>query len=202
MTDTITRPSEVAPSGPFARLDRRGRRTLLLLLAIAIAPVAASYVTYYFFPRATQANHGTLLPIAPAPALAGTHADGTAFALGDLRGRWVLLVADASRCDASCERKLYATRQARTMQGREQERIVRLWLVTDDGAPEPATLARHPHLVVARVPPAAPQALPRGGGAIYLIDPLGNLVLAYDDNADIKGIAKDLQRVLRASGIG
>jgi hypothetical protein len=57
----------VAPDSATGELRRRrARRTIVLLAAIAIAPVAASYAVYYFFPRDVQANHGTLLPTAPA----------------------------------------------------------------------------------------------------------------------------------------
>jgi hypothetical protein len=183
-------------------LQRRGRRTLLLLAAVGIAPVVASYLAYYLFPRESKTNYGTLLATAPAPALEGLRTDGAAFRLADLHGQWVLLVADGGRCTAACQRKLYATRQARTMQGREQERIVRLWLVTDAAAPDNALLAQHAGLVVARVTPDAVMALPGGAGAVYLIDPLGNLVLRYSDDPDIKGINRDLDRLLKASRVG
>jgi hypothetical protein len=61
-------------------------------------------------------------------------------------------------------------------------------------------LAEHPDLVVVRV--ANPPALPRGGNRIYLVDPLGNFVLAWPAKPDIKAMAKDLTRLLRASSIG
>ena len=35
-----------------------------------------------------------------------------------------------------------------------------------------------------------------------LIDPLGNQVLRYRDPVDIKGLARDLARLLKASRIG
>ena len=88
------------------------------------------------------------------------------------------------------------------MQGKEQERIVRVLLVPEGEAPDPALVAQHPGLVVAQVGATARAALPGGTDAIYLIDPLGNLVLRYGADPDIKGISKDLTRLLKASGIG
>ena len=192
-------PKEPAAPAPPAG---GGRRTLLLIAAVTLAPVVASYTVYYLFPRESGANYGTLLPTAPVPAIQGTRLDGLPFRLEDLRGRWVLLAVGAGDCDAACERKLYATRQARTMQGKEQERIVRAWLVVGDAAPPAALLAQHPGLVVARVADTAPAMLPGGAGALYLIDPLGNVVLRYGEDPDIKGIANDLTRLLKASRIG
>ena len=188
--------------GAPSRQARNGRRTLLVLAAVMLAPIIASYAVYYMFPREPRANYGLLLPTGPAPAIAGTRPDGSPFHLEDLRGRWVMLASGNGDCDAACERKLYATRQARTMQGKEQDRVVRAWFVLDDTAPSAALLARHPGLIVVRVPVTALANLPGGAGPIYVIDPLGNLVLRYPDDSDIKGIARDLARVLMASRIG
>jgi hypothetical protein len=181
---------------------RKGRRTLLLLAAVVFAPVVASYGAYYLFPRDKRANYGELLPTRPAPALAGKTMDGKPFALAQWRGKWVLTVAAPGRCDADCTRALYATRQARTIQGREMERVQRIWLITDGGSPDPALVAQHPDLTVARVPAEALAGLPAGVARIYLVDPLGNLVLAFPADPDIKRTAKDIERLLRASRIG
>jgi hypothetical protein len=191
---------ETQPRAP--RTDARARRTLALIAAVAIAPMLASYTIYYLFPREAGVNYGTLLPTAPAPAIAGTASDGTPFRLEDLRGRWVLIAGGEAGCDSACERSLYATQQARAMQGKDQDRIVRVWLDAGGGAIASERLAAMRGLTVARVPPAALAALPQAGRGIVLIDPLGNVVLAYPADPDIKGLAKDLARVLRASGIG
>ena len=175
---------------------------MLLLAAVMLAPIIASYTAYYLFPREPKTNYGTLLATAPAPAIAGTRPDGSAFRLEDLRGRWVLVASGGGDCDAGCRRKLYATRQARTMQGKEQDRVVRAWFVLGDATPSAELLAQHPELVVIRVPDAGPARFPGGANPLYLIDPLGNLVLRYPEDPDIKGIARDLTRLLSASRIG
>ena len=179
-----------------------GRRTLLLIAALVIAPVVASYVVYYLFPRQPAVNYGTLLPTAPAPPIAGIRADGAPFRLDDFHGRWVLLWGARGSCDSACEKTLYATRQARTMQGKDQDRVVRAWLVLGDAPPAAALLAQHPDLAVIRASDGALDRLPGGPGGLYLVDPLGNLVLRYSDDPDIRGVANDLARLLKASRIG
>lgn len=193
--------SDPAPKAA-AGMSRRNRRTLILLALVTVAPVIASYATYYWFPREKQANYGELLPVGPAPELAGVAPGGAPFRLSDLRGRWVLAVATPGACDRACVQALYATRQARTIQGREMERVARVLLVTDEGAPAAAFASEHPDLVTARVAPGALAAWPAGDDRIYLVDPLGNLVLAYPRDPDIKAMAKDLTRLLKASRIG
>jgi len=194
-------PTPTGPPAPNSRA-RGGKKTLLLIAAVTVAPVIASYAAYYLFPRSPAANYGTLLPTAPIAGVEGTRPDGSRFRLEDLRGRWVLVAHGRGDCDAVCERKLYATRQARTMQGKEQDRVVRLWFVVGDAQPPATLMAQHPGLVVVRVPDAVPVLFPGGADALYLIDPLGNLVLRYPDDPDIKGVARDLTRLLKASRIG
>jgi hypothetical protein len=191
-----------SPGQPPAGPDSKPRRTLLVILAVGLAPVIASYAFYYFAPRDAQANYGELLPTRPAATIEGVDAGGRPFRLADLRGRWVMLAAAPGACDAACTRMLYAMRQARTMQGREQERVTRVWLVTDGAEPAAALLAEQAGLLVVRVPAAVAAGLPGGAARIALVDPLGNQVLAWPADPDIKGLARDLGRVLKASQIG
>ena len=189
MTDSIvTRPASRLP--------------LVMVALVCLAPVVASYVAYKFFPRDSRTNYGELLATAPAPALTGVTLDGKPFALADRQGQWVVLTAAGGGCDARCERALYATRQARTIQGRERDRVARVWLVTDAVAPAPALVAANPDLAVIRAQADVLAAWPRRDDAIYLVDPLGNEVLAWPVDPDIKALAKDLTKLLHASQIG
>ncbi|MFO1305863.1 MAG: hypothetical protein U1F54_19235, partial [Burkholderiales bacterium] len=187
-----TTPAAAPSVSPEAR--RKSRRTLILIALVSIAPVVASYTAYYLFPRDKQVNYGELLPTQPPP-------DGGA--LAEFKGRWVVVVAAPAACDASCSASLYATRQARTIQNREVERVARVWLVTDgatpSSAPDPTLLAEHPDLAVRR---GSLAAWPAGADRIYLVDPLGNMVLAWPRDPDIKKMANDIGRLLKASRIG
>ena len=142
------------PTGPRCAGDASRQRAAHAAAGsplVTLAPVVASYTAYYFFPREPAANYGTLLPTAPIAGIEGTRPDGSPFRLDELRGRWVLLALARGDCDAGCERRLYATRQARTMQGKEQDRVARVFLVGGDAVPPAALLAQHPGLVTARV---------------------------------------------------
>jgi cytochrome oxidase Cu insertion factor (SCO1/SenC/PrrC family) len=195
----MTSPSP-SPSDPTAA--RRARRTLILIAAAVVAPVALSYFFYYLAPRAAFTNYGELLPTAPLPDLAGTTIDGQPFRAAELRGKWTILVPAGGACDAASGDALYATRQARTMQGKDMDRVARAWIVTDDATPPAARLAEHPGMVVARVDAADARKLPKAGSAPLLVDPLGNVVLAWPARPDPKALAKDLSRLLKASRIG
>jgi len=186
----------------MAEPSKRNLRTLWLILAVCAAPLVASYTAYYLMPARESVNYGELLPTQAAPVLAGTRADGSAWTLDGEKGHWTIVVAAPAACDDACAARLYATRQARTMQGREQERLARVWLVTGDGAPSATRIAEHPDVAVVRADPRSIERLPRGADAIYLVDPLGNQVLAWPANPDVRGVARDLSRLLKASRIG
>lgn len=190
-------------SAAMARIpagNARARRTLVAIAAVVAAPVLLSYAFYYFAPASRFTNYGELLPTVAFPAVVGTRLDGTPFDHASLRGRWVLVVAAPSACDEACANALYATRQARTIQGKESERVARVLLAGSGAAPDAALLAQHPDLVVVRV--AGALALPGGAQAIHLVDPLGHQVLAWPRDPDIKALARDVARLLKASRIG
>lgn len=180
------------------------KRPLYILAAVCLAPFVASFAFYFFWtPSAGQVNYGTLIPPLPLPEMSLRTPAGGSFALSELRGKWVLLTVDPVACGEACATKLYATRQARTMTGKERERLQRLWLVTGDGAPPFELPAAHPDLRIAVADSALLAALPPGAeGAIFLIDPRGMLILRYPADPDIKQLNKDIGRLLYASRVG
>jgi len=122
-----------------------------------------------------------------------------------LKGRWVMLQVDASGCAEPCRRKLYQMRQVRLTQGIEMGRIERVWLVRDDGPVEPELLREYDGTHVARAGSATIAALAAEREAadhIYLIDPLGNLMLRFPKDADPSRMKKDLERLLKVSTTG
>lgn len=169
----------------------RGRLKLLLLLALFAAPVLAAWLAHAYGPSVPAGNYGELLPPAPLTLPTLTDPAGRAAPGETLRGRWLLLVAAPGGCDAACARMVHLARQVRLAQGREQGRVERVLL----GTPEQGW----PYRDGAYVGALAPLALARG---LYLVDPLGNLMMRFPDGADGEGVIGDLRRLLKASGAG
>ena len=189
-----------------APVRKRSLRSLWLIVAIAAAPMAASYFLYYFSPPTRSVNYGELLEPLPLPDPGLRLADGASFRLSQLKGKWILAALDGGGCDAYCEKKLVYMRQLRLTQGKDMDRIERAWIITDDAAPrsEAAGMVAGTWLIRAgdsglvKVFPAAPAAADH----IYVIDPLGNLMMRYPRDADPDLMIKDLKRLLKASRIG
>lgn len=184
-------------------------RTLYLLIAVCVAPVVASYLAYYVFTPTERTNYGQLVePQRPLPALALRTPDGAAFDAKRLRGNWLMVKVDGAACAEPCRNQLWLMRQLRTMQGKDADRIERVFLVTDGAALDAALLRDYEGMQVLRADHGELERfLPADAGArieeyIFLIDPLGNLMLRWPPEPDPGRMKRDLSKLLKASRIG
>jgi hypothetical protein len=187
------------------------RRGVLYLLALAFAaPIVASYIAYYVVQPEGRTNYGTLIePQRSVPHIPGVRIDGTDFDLRALKGKWVFVMVDSAVCNADCEAKLLHMRQQRTMAGKEVERIERVWFATDKDPVAPRLIAEYVGTNVVRTDERALRdflALPAGTSAslrdhIWVVDPLGNLMLRWPKNPDPKGTKGDMDRLLKAASL-
>ncbi|MDB5742758.1 MAG: hypothetical protein JWR68_1073 [Polaromonas sp.] len=183
---------------------------MMLVLLVCASPVIASYLTYYVVKPEGRRNFGELIdPQRPLPAIATLGLDGKAGQLTELKNQWLLLNVAGGNCDLRCEQNLYFQRQLRESLGREKERLDRVWLVNDNAAVRAALLPALTHATVLRVQAddLAPWLEPASGKRLedhlYLVDPLGNLMMRFPADMDAAAAAKakrDLDRLLRASG--
>ena len=200
--------------------DRRQRRILIGVALMFFAPLALSFYLYYgkFWHPGGRVNAGELIdPPRPLPALALPLASPAAGAGAGaqtnpqfLKGKWTFLYVQQGRCDEECRRHLYDTRQVRLALDREMNRVQRVFIGDSDCCDLKELLAAHPDLIAVRSSAADDSLLallPERSGAlnshrIYLIDPLGNLMMFYAADARPKGMLEDMKRLLRLSSIG
>lgn len=184
----------------------KGKKVLIVLAAVCVLPLLASYVMYFLWRPDSTVNYGQLLSPRPLPAEKLATVDGGAFEFSSLKGRWVLVLADGGGCDAKCEELLYFIRQVRKAQGEHQERIERVWLLADDKRPKGELLSAIEGMHVVKAAGSATLAAfvadaahPR---AIHLVDPLGQVMMRYPDAPDPKKMIKDFQRLMKYSRLG
>ena len=169
-----------------------------------------SYLTYYVIKPEGRTNYGDLIdPRAyPIPDLGSTSIEGQPATLNDFKGKWILLQVHGAQCDKACQDKLFYMRQLRLTQGKEMDRIERVWLITDDAALDIALLKKYDGTRLLRVDPQKLAAwLPvkedtQLSDHLYMIDPLGNLMMRFPKDPDANKIKKDITRLLKASSIG
>ena len=179
---------------------------MLAIAALCLAPFIAALIAFYWWQPQGAMNYGELIPVRPLIDSPLRHLDQRAFKLSELKGKWILLQLDQADCAEACRAKLYSMRQVRLAQGREMERVERVWLILDE--PPLQTLPMHEYegtrMLRAAGSPLLAQFAASGSARdhIYLIDPLGNLMLRFPRDADPRRMHKDLARLLKVSRIG
>jgi hypothetical protein len=197
-------------------------RTLLPLMLIflcSLTPIVAAIVVYQhpqWWPKESS-HHGTLVtPQRPMPqALPLVTLDGKQFDLHSLKGKWLLLSADGGACPESCARKLFITRNTHASQGKNVGRMARVWFITDNAPVPEKVLAAYKGTVMTRghsdqlarylLGRDAAQAAagqPTLADFIWVIDPLGNLMLQFSADGDPLKIRNDISKLLYRSRIG
>ena len=93
-------------------------------------------------------------------------------------------------------------RQVRRALGREMQRVERLWILTDGAAPRAELLAaiEGTHLAPGGAALAAQFPAERSAADhIFLVDPLGNLMMRFPREPDPSRMIQDLKRLLKYS---
>lgn len=178
----------------------RNRRVLYLLLVLFFGPLAASFALYYgsAWRPGSRTNHGELY--VPARPLAT--------GLGAFRDDWSIVYVGDARCDADCREALVFARQVRLGLNQEMKRVRRVFLATDHCCDNPYFTEEHAGMVVIDAREAGgPKLLDvfpesERANALFVVDPLGNLVLRYDARQEPKGFLSDLKKLLKLSHIG
>lgn len=197
--------------------DARQTRARLVLVLLALLTfgglvISAIMIQTGWRPSTTK-NYGELVqPPRPLTDVELIALDGARLGLADLRGKWTFVYFGPAECLTPCIDNLYKMRQVAAAQGKESYRVRRLFIVTEAGAIDALryTLKDYPGTQVAVGPAAQVQRLAVQFGAdadgnahrLYIVDPLGNVMMRYPADADPRGINKDLGWLLRGSRIG
>jgi len=179
-----------------------GRKSLLLIAAIAFVPMLVAYGVFFFAPEIipqTTTNRGEL--VSP-PKDVSEHvptSDG-----------WRLITLVQSSCDAACAELIYQVRQIHIALGKNSDRVSRT-LVTPsplDSIKSAELQVAYPNLEIrtdpqlARLLPASKAGANPNGFVVYVVDPLGQVVMAYDTERVGKPLLLDLKHLLKVSSIG
>jgi cytochrome oxidase Cu insertion factor (SCO1/SenC/PrrC family) len=218
-------------SAPAPRQAGHPRRVLIAVAMLFFAPVAVAFILYYGigWSPGGRVNHGELveppvplpdvsLPQADAPPVESPPADAPQAEPSPaeapptfLKGKWTLLYLGAGGCSAGCRTDLYNTRQVRAALGADRDRVRRVFLAEGACCDFNWLHAQQPDLITVQASAAAAPLTailehagrsPAATDRVYLIDPLGNLMMFYAADARPKGMLEDLKKLLRLSHVG
>lgn len=188
---------------------RAARWKFVALTALFLAPVIIA-TTWYFladYARPAADPAGTLIePVEPLEPFRAQRLDGLAVDQAVVEGQWTLIHVVDSPCFGDCRERLHYTRQIRDALGHERDRVERLAVVPNqvDAVGVAALLPSHPDLGVLIGVDGLVRQLPaeREPATVFLVDPLGNLMMRFDGDVEPAEILDDLDQLLSVSRIG
>jgi hypothetical protein len=189
------------PGGERRERELRARnlRTLGALAALFMLPLAVAFFTYYAtaWRPVGRVNHGVL--ISPARTLPMESV---------FRGHWSLVYLGDGACTRECRQALIVMRQTRLGLNNDMTRVARVFLATANCCAREYLGSQHPGLEVLDAADTAVAAVAREfpdaqrAHTLYIVDPLGNLMMSYDARQNPHGLLEDLKKLLRLSHIG
>jgi len=202
---------------------KKNRRTLLLLIAISVLPiVSAYYLIKSGWRPATTGNYGELVqPAKPIESIDIVRYDvkfsrSESIEFSDFRRKWSLVYFGEANCPQACQDSLYKMKQIQqSVKTKHHDRIQRIFILTHSKSASalPDSVTQDYKLQVITGPGKSLANLdkqftlsfgsPRSGlNRIYIVDPLGNLMMSYPVDADPSKMRKDLSRLLKVSHVG
>lgn len=206
-------------STPSAEQIKKNKRTMILLFLMFIAPIFAAVYIFNTNPSGEYAtkNRGNL--ISPAIELKNFELkfidNKKPYKLVEQEHQWLMVFVGAGECDDNCKRQLVVMRQTRLAQGGEFTRVKRLYVIQNKQTEKfmKEVKAYHPDMDIVT---GSKQQLKNvttqftladkvnvgKSNRIYIVDPIGNLMMYYELDAEAADIAKDLTRLLKVSQMG
>ena len=139
--------------------------------------------------------------------------DGRPTVLSSLKGKWTYVYFSHEVCDQTCNAVIESLVRIRLSRGKHKDRIQSLVAIVSSTAP-PSSNDRvsSPAVLTAYIENSALEpwrkafgvegSAPPEAGRIYLLDPLGHLMMTYPRAIDPNDIRKDLARLMRVSRVG
>jgi hypothetical protein len=198
-------------------VPQRSRSQLWLLVALFFVPLGFAFLMYYggigWRPSGSTNNGDLIDPARPLPETALVTPAGVPTAPGFLRGQWNVVYVGLGDCDERCRRALLDIRQVRLALNQNSARVQRVFLYSGPCCDQDYFATEHAGLVLASIDDDAGKTLldvfPQydgvpvlAAGRIYIVDPLGNLMMSYAPGAPMKGLLDDIKKLLNLSHIG
>ncbi|CAA9891772.1 conserved hypothetical protein [Candidatus Methylobacter favarea] len=131
--------------------------------------------------------------------------------MAELFGHWLIVnVITDTDCNDKCQEAIYKTRQLQLMMSKDLTRTRRIVLIFKEVDPEIADhwwpedrfllKVKPSDALVEKITEIRQGAIP--DGMLFLMDPLGNLMMQYESGFDPYKVKSDLTHLLRVSQIG
>ena len=209
MSEIESRPVNNAIAG-----KKRNPYTVWFVVIAFVAPVVLAYVMFFFVEVKSFVNHGEILnPIVHISSFKLTDEANKIIPKAELTYKWRLISFVGKGCDRACENRLYDTRQIHTSLGKDQHRLIRMFIHLEPAGEALVKLIDATHENVIHVNGDVNTIKEVLGinirddasitnNEIYIMDPMGNVMMRFTQDQPNKELLFDLKKLLKASQIG
>lgn len=193
---------------------KRNPYTVWFVVIAFVAPVVLAYVMFFFVEVKSFVNHGEILnPIVHISSFKLTDEANEIIPRAELTYKWRLISFVGRDCDQVCESRLYDTRQIHTSLGKDQHRLIRMFVHLEPAGESLVKLIDTTHENVIHVNGDVNTIKETLGinirddasitnNEIYIMDPMGNVMMRFTQDQPNKELLFDLKKLLKASQIG
>jgi len=188
------------------------KKTLLLMIFVFVAPIIIGAVMFLNADNLKMGtgtvNYGKLITPPVKIEVDGLEIDGKAADVETTaRVKWSLLYLVPEDCDGKCRARIDLLKRLRLVTNENMRRIRTVAVFPQTPENKEKLAFDNPDLLIVTQGENASSFMNQfpnqSENPIYLIDPIGNLMMYYaGDEPDIKRMLKDLKRILKYSHIG
>ncbi|WP_067582132.1 hypothetical protein [Endozoicomonas ascidiicola] len=199
----------MAQSSADSSSKKKGRLQLALVFLIPTTAMVLAWTMYFtgLWVPDGRTNKGALL-IPPAQLADMQLKDGnTLIPPSETEGLWRVVVFGSSECEESqCQESLYKTRQVHIALNKDADRVTRFYIAPNK--PEPSTELESEHPGIHWLSADESNVEMAIGSSqwpsnqVFIIDPLGNVIMSYQPEQPGGDLLNDLKKLLKASSIG
>lgn len=194
------------------RSQERNPYTPWFVVIAFVAPVVIAYGLYFFeVTPPSYSNYGELItPVIDINDLELSRSGKLVDREEVTQGKWNMVFFSKSSCDVDCNTVLHNMRQINIAAGKNAHRVQRLIVHLENADlnfdeliqkeyPDAFRLEGNRDLIDAVF---ERNSIRRDANEIYILDPLGNIMMRFRNDQGPKEILHDLKRLLKASRIG
>ncbi|MCL6268485.1 hypothetical protein M3P05_00780 [Sansalvadorimonas sp. 2012CJ34-2] len=185
----------------------RNRLPLIMIFLIPFGGMGLAAWMYFsgqMIPDSRNHQGNLIWPPVPVAEFQWSEQRGGIFSSQKLDEQWGVVVVPDGACGSVCRETLFKTRQAHIALGRRAERLSRYLVLSEQGSERLTVFLDDEHQGIELLKGKMPKINnhPNDSVRVFVIDPLGNVMLWFNQEHSGKQILKDLEKLLKNSRIG
>lgn len=183
-----------------------GRKILLGMAVIFVLPFTIAKTMHLLNVHPASHSYGTLVH-PPKPVQFSTLHDSKDKLVGSqqLLKKWNIVTVEPGVCAEPCQAQIHLLKQVNIALDKDAKRVQRI-LIAPNAENFDALEKQYPDLIIITGSDASTTKFAAqfnvAKGEVYLVDPLGNLMMHYPQELNPKGLLTDLKKLLKNSWAG